>query len=123
MDKKSIGCLLIAILLSGCASIIKGTSQTVTFTSVPDGAEVLVDGMSRGVTPLTLKLKKNEYESVMIKKSGYRPIVGNLEKSYDAVALLNISWDSSTTDMVSGAAYEYEPNSYHFTLVKEVAAK
>jgi len=112
--------LLFALaLLSSCAGVIKGTSQTITITSEPAGAEVLVDGLSRGVTPLTVKLKKNHYETIMVKKTGYTAVTRPLEKAYDATALLNISWDSSTTDMITGAAYEYEPNSYHITLVKE----
>lgn len=106
----------------GCAGIIKGTSQTITITSEPEGATVLIDGQERGVTPLTVKLKKNKYSSIMVKKKGYSTRNQPLEKKYDATALLNIFWDSSTTDLISGAAYEYEPNSYHFTLTKKDVA-
>ena len=113
--KKLIGLILLSLLTS-CAAILKGTSQTVTFTSEPSGAEVFIDGQSRGVTPLSVKLKKNKYDTVMIKKKGYSPVVRPIEKSYDGIALLNIFWDLSTTDMITGAAYEYEPNSYYVTL-------
>lgn len=107
------------LLLSSCASVFKGTEQSITFTSEPSGAEVLVDGLSMGVTPLTVKIKKNKYDNVMIKKAGYKTITRPLDKSYDAVALVNIFWDSSTTDMISGAAYEYSPNTYYFKLEAE----
>ena len=115
---KKIITLLLPLLMVSCAGIINGTSQTVTFNSSPSGAEVLIDGTSRGMTPLTVKLKKNKYETVMLKKKGYNAVTRPLEKVYDSTALLNVFWDSSTTDMMSGAAYEYEPNSYHFNLEK-----
>lgn len=108
-------------LLTGCASIINGTSQSVTFNSTPSGADVFIDGINMGKTPVTLKLKKNSYDTVMIKKKGYEAQTRPLETKYDAIALLNIFWDSSTTDMISGAAYEYEPNAYNFTLEKKSA--
>lgn len=111
------------LFLSSCAGIIKGTTQTITVSSEPQGAEVLIDGISRGVTPLHVKLKKNQYENIMIKKKGYNVQTLPLGKQYDSVALLNVFWDFSTTDMISGAAYEYEPNSYHFNLTKESVTK
>lgn len=108
--------LLIGSLFTGCASIFKGTDQTVTFTSEPSEASVIIDGVNRGKTPLTIKLKKNAYSTIKIQKKGYRAVSRPLEKKYDGIALLNIFWDLSTTDMITGAAYEYAPNSYHFDL-------
>lgn len=103
---------------TGCTSIIKGTDQTLTFSSEPSGAEVIIDGNSQGKTPLSVKLKKSKYQSVMVKKAGYNPVVRPLDKSYDGLTLLNIFWDLSITDFITGAAYEYQPSSYHFTLEK-----
>lgn len=111
--------LALLLTLTSCAGIINGTSQTVSFTSEPSRANVIIDGQNRGRTPLTVKLKKNKYDNIMIKKKGYHAQSRPLEKKYDATALLNIFWDSSTTDLISGAAYEYEPNSYHFVLERD----
>lgn len=113
-----LGVAILTLALCGCASVLKGTSQTVTFTSTPDGAEVLVDGLSRGVTPLSISLKKNQYSTVMVKKAGYATISRPLDKKYDGIALLNVVWDSSTTDLITGAVYEYEPGSYNFSLAR-----
>jgi len=112
--------LALLLLLTGCAGIIHGTSQSLTFTSEPSGADVLIDGQMMGATPLTVSLKKNKYQTVMIQKTGYRTISRPIDKAYDSIALLNVFWDSSTTDMISGAAYEYAPNSYYFKLEAEV---
>lgn len=119
--QKIILAAVLSLFATGCASIFKGTSQTLTFSSEPSGAEVIVDGMSQGKTPASVKLKKNKYQSVTVKKKGYNTVIRPIDKSYDGVALLNIFWDFSTTDFITGAAYEYEPTSYHFTLEKEGA--
>lgn len=113
--------MLALFIATGCASVFKGTSQTLTFSSDPSGAEVLIDGRSQGKTPLSIRLKKNKYETVLIRKKGYNSISRPLDKSYDAVALVNIFWDLSTTDLITGAVYEYEPTSYHFALEKSDA--
>lgn len=110
--------ILIMITLVGCAGIINGTSQSVTINSTPEDAEVYIDGELRGTTPLTVKLKKNRYDTIMVKKKGYKTLTKPLSKAYDGTAILNIFWDSSTTDFITGAAYEYEPNSYHFKLAR-----
>lgn len=111
--------LLTSILITSCAGVFKGTEQTLTFTSEPSGAEVMLDGQSLGVTPLSVKVKKNKYDTVMLKLAGYKAVTRPLEKSYDAVALVNVFWDSSTTDLITGAAYEYSPNTYYFKLETE----
>ena len=52
----------------------------------------------------------------MISKDGYHSVSRDLTKQYDSVTLLNVFWDLSTTDMITGAAFEYEPNAYFFEL-------
>ncbi len=117
--KRILSFFAVAVLLTSCASVFKGTDQTVTFTSEPAGAEVIIDGNSMGVTPLSVKLKKNKYDTVMLKLAGYKTVTRPLDKSYDSVALVNVIWDSSTTDLINGAAYEYSPNTYYFKLEAE----
>lgn len=120
---KSLATISMFFLLTSCASVLKGTDQSMTFTSEPVGAEVLLDGQSLGVTPLVVKLKKNKYDTVMIKLKGYKVLTRPVDKSYDGIALLNISWDSSTTDMITGAAYEYSPNTLFFNLEPELVVQ
>lgn len=55
----------------------------------------------------------------MIQKEGYKTVSRDITKSYDPVTVLSIFWDYSTTDMISGAAFEYEPNSYFVELAKD----
>jgi hypothetical protein len=67
----------------------------------------------------TLSLKKNKYKNVMFKKDGYSTQTMALDTSYDAIALLNVFWDLSTTDLITGNAYEYAPNTYFARLRKK----
>ncbi len=107
------------IVLSGCATIFKGSSQSVSFNSEPEGADIIIDGMPMGQTPATLSLKKNKYKNVMFKKDGFSTQTMALDTSYDAIALLNVFWDLSTTDLITGNAYEYAPNAYFARLRKK----
>ncbi len=113
----------VVALSTGCASIIKGTDQVLTINSEPDGALVSIDGVSVGVTPLATKVKKNSASVITIKKDGYKVQTMPLDKKYDGIALINIFWDLSTTDLITGAAFEYVPSTYHFQLKKEEASK
>jgi hypothetical protein len=107
------------LLLTGCATVFKGTDQVLTITSDPDGATVRIDGKPVGVTPLSTKVKKNSADSIMIEKDGFRTETMPLDKKFDGVTLLSIFWDLGTTDFVTGAAYEYQPSTYHFKMKKD----
>jgi len=107
------------LLLTGCATVFKGTDQVLTITSDPDGAAVRIDGKPVGVTPLSTKVKKNSADSIMVEKDGFRTETMPLDKKFDGVTLLSIFWDLGTTDFVTGAAYEYQPSTYHFKMKKD----
>jgi len=108
--------LISAIFLSGCATIISGDTETVTFNSSPEGADVYIDGAIIGKTPVSIVLEKNKKDVVMLKKEGYQAVTRDLTKSYDPITMLSIFWDLSTTDFLSGAAMEYAPKSYYIEL-------
>ena len=115
----SLSILSALIIFTGCATIISGTSQTITFDSSPSGAAVFLDGERVGMTPFTTSLKKNKYSSFRIELEGYHTISRQLDKNVDLVALLNIFWDLSTTDLITGAAFKYGQNSYFIELQKK----
>jgi hypothetical protein len=108
-----------ALFLSGCASIINGTSQDLTFNSNPEGAKVYLDGKIIGVTPFTFAAQKNKYDTMRIEKEGYASINRDLNKTFDGVAVINIFWDLSTTDALTGAIYQYDESSYFIEMTPE----
>ena len=115
----SLSILSALIIYTGCATVISGTTQSITFESSPRGAAVFLDGQRVGVTPFTLALKKNKYKSFRVELEGYHTISRQLDKEFDLVTLLSIFWDLGTTDLVTGAAFEYGQNSYFVELQKK----
>ena len=107
------------LMLTGCASVFKGTDQVLAFSSEPEGATVRIDGKAVGQTPLSAKVKKSSVDSITIEKDGFKTETMAPEKKFDNIAFLNVFWDLSTTDLITGAAYEYQPSNFHFKLKKE----
>ncbi len=103
----------------GCATIVSGTKQTVSFQSQPEGATVTVDGEVMGKTPVTVSIKKQENPMLTFEKEGYQPIKTNMSTSLNGWFWGNIvigGFFGSTTDAVSGSMHEYAPDSYFVTL-------
>mgnify|MGYP001234368319 CR=1 FL=1 len=107
------------IICTSCATVLKGTKQSITFESSPSGASLYLDGERVGVTPVTIKLKKNKYSSFRVEKEGYETVHRSIGKDVDLVALLSIFWDFGTTDLATGAAWQYDKNAYYIELREE----
>ena len=63
--------LVLIFLISGCATIFKGNSSVVDFSTKPSGADVYVNGFNRGKTPINLKLESKKTYNIEFKKDGY----------------------------------------------------
>jgi len=59
------------LLINGCATIFKGTSDNVNFSSEPSGAKVYVNGSLMGTTPVKLKLESKRVYYIEFKKEGF----------------------------------------------------
>ena len=106
---------------SGCATIAGGTDQNVSFDSEPKGATVRVEGKVIGQTPVNSRLDKENGQTVSFEMDGYQTVSKLLETKVDRWFLGNIFFlglgsYSSTTDVLSGAVYEYSPDQYFVTL-------
>ena len=66
--------LLFAALLSGtgCGTLLTPSTKILSVYSVPDSANVLVEGEYRGVTPLNLELSNRKEHVVQVHKDGYQ---------------------------------------------------
>jgi hypothetical protein len=79
--------LLGIMLCSGCATIVRGTHQSLGIRTDPSGAMVAVDGKFY-TTPATLDLARRSSHNVAITKDGYRPILFTLEPQWDGTSLV-----------------------------------
>lgn len=107
---------------SGCASIITGTDQVLTFNSEPDGATVTVSGKVVGKTPLTAPINKGKNQALTFEKEGYKTHSVQLSTSLNSWFWGNILFGGlvgSSTDGVSGAIHEFSPDQYFVTLTPD----
>lgn len=99
-------------LTTGCATIVKGTTQVIPVSSEPTGARVSVDGSASGTTPTSVTLSRKSNHMVTIEKDGYQSESVAITKSMSAAVAGNIiaggfiGWG---VDAVSGAQYNLNP--------------
>ncbi|RIZ72063.1 MAG: PEGA domain-containing protein [Methylococcales bacterium] len=108
-------CLLVGLgpVLSGCATIIDGTKQKVSFSSNPSHAEIIVDGKVLGTTPLTQDLSKKTEHSVTLNLSGYHPYEVKLTKKVNSWVWGNLVFGGLIglgVDALTGGLYELTPS-------------
>ncbi|HXY62289.1 MAG TPA: hypothetical protein VEJ22_05090 [Nitrospirota bacterium] len=105
-------------ILSGCATITKGSSQTMTVDTKPPGARCILSRVGQKIaevnsTPGSITVKKSSDPiSVSCTKDGYQESAGTLESHFQAMTFGNILFGGLigvVVDSSSGAAHEYEP--------------
>ena len=106
------------LLLSSCATIFTGTTQTVQINSNPPAASIEVDGIKTGVTPMAVPLKKGfTGQTISLKLDGYETKTFQPQTTFNPVAILNIiGLFGFAIDAATGAIMKYDPKVYEFTL-------
>lgn len=107
----SLMCILVP-LLYGCASIIHGTTQSVGIASNPSGAQVTINGESRGETPFIADLKRKNHHLVSIALDGYQPYETTLTRHVSGWVWGNIVFGGLiglAVDAISGGLYKLTP--------------
>jgi hypothetical protein len=108
-----------AATTSGCATIIDGSSQVVTFNSQPNGVKILINGAQVGVTPLSTQLHRSKTTIVLAKMDGYDDQQIAMQTKLNPYFFGNFisgGLIGSTIDYASDAIVEYSPNTYYVTL-------
>ncbi|MDX1757096.1 MAG: PEGA domain-containing protein [Marinobacter sp.] len=108
-----------AFLSTGCASVVTGTDQKLTFNSEPDEALVTVSGRVLGKTPLTVAVDRGSNQTITFEKEGYKTHTAQLSTTTNPWFFGNFvigGLVGSTTDGLSGAMHEFSPDQYFITL-------
>lgn len=126
MKMKFISALMIvAILSSSCATIIKGSKQEFNITSNPSQATVYVNGTSIGKTPLKTKLARKETNTVVrLSLEGYKDVEIPLKREGNGWIWGNIVFGGLIgliVDASDGAMYKLTPEQINAELAKNVA--
>lgn len=122
---KNVLLVILLLMLSGCATIVNGTKQTISFMSEPSGAEVTVGGEFTSRTPAALPLSRGKDYTAIFKKEGYESQTVIIKSSFDHVmkATLGNIWNyilpGLIVDAASGGAYEFNQQLINVILVKE----
>lgn len=123
-----VGLLTVAVMaIIGCASIIHGSGQTVTFQSTPTGATVEVTdamGFAYGncETPCSIELKRKREYKVLISKGGYSSAELVIQRKSDGWIWGNLLFGGVIgliVDFSNGAAYKLSPDELQATLTEE----
>lgn len=123
---KRVAIFLIIIFMAGCATIISGTTDEISFTSNADPVKVYIDGFKVGETPLKVDVEKKAGEGRLVRfeKEGYETQEFKLRNKVDWIIVSDISSViiSGGIDVLSGAIMEYSPKQYHIEMVKKADA-
>jgi len=120
----------VAVVVGGCATIIRGTTSNVGFDSQPSGAEVRISSGLGCVTPCSLVVKRNEEFIASFTKLGY---VGQQIEVKTKVAGEGAAGFAGNivaggvigmgVDAATGGALEHSPNPVVVVLQPEPQAK
>lgn len=65
--------LTLCLLSSGCGLLANGTTRRVPVSTQPAGAEVWVDGVYAGLTPLRVAVDPDRMHLIEVRAAGYQP--------------------------------------------------
>lgn len=109
----------LGLALGGCATVINGSNQLLTVNTNVPGAQVFMNNVPLGVTPLIVSVRRGQEGVLSIQAPGYQPFQAPITKKINGIFFVNIligGTTGSTTDYTTGAMYAYEPDTYYVTL-------
>lgn len=117
------GPVLLTILASGCATITRGTTDQVLFSSTPDGATVLLTTGQTCETPCKLKVSRKTAFTADFKKEGFKPASVKVKTRISGRGAAGAAGNiliggviGIAADAASGATLDHYPNPVVVTL-------
>lgn len=117
--------VLAALWFSGCATVTRGTKDTLIVESDPAGAEVRLSTGQTGKTPTSFKLPRGESLVVTIAKEGYETVMVNVNSQVVGAGAAGMAGNvlvggliGAGVDALSGAMKDLKPNPVSVKLVR-----
>ena len=107
----------VALSLSACATVTRGTKQAFVVESDPAGADVTMSNGMTCKTPCSVKIKRKDAFVVKINKEGYEPVEANIQSQMSGAGGAALAGNlilggliGAGVDAASGATKELKPN-------------
>lgn len=121
-----LGVAALCAVLGGCASVSRGTSETISVATTPSGAEATVTGLDQPfvcTTPCAFTTARSADLTVALTKQGYEPQVIPLTKEITTTGGAGFAGNlllggviGMGVDAATGAAMDHKPNPVIVTL-------
>lgn len=116
---------------SGCASVVRGSSEKLMIQSVPSGAQVRLSTGQAGVTPWEVEVKRKDTIFVTVTKDGYKEMSTAVISSIDGASLgigtvanfVTLPILNDVIDYKTGANFSHKPNPLMVTLIPSSSAE
>lgn len=115
-----VGIVALAAALGGCASVTRGTTENISITSTPAGAEATIAGLdvpTACITPCAVVAKRSADISITFAKPGFETEVVTLTKEVPATGAAGFAGNvlaggliGMGVDAATGAAQDHKPN-------------
>ena len=105
--------LFIGLLFQGCATIIKGSKQSVRISSYPSQASITINGKLYGETPTVARLARKDNQYIKIELEGYKPYETSLSRKFNGWFLGNLligGLVGMVIDAATGSMYNLTPD-------------
>lgn len=119
-----IGALVCALCFTGCATITRGTKDTLVVESDPAGATVTLSNGMTGKTPTSFKLPRKHPLTVTIAKEGYETLTVQVNSQVSGAGAAGMAGNvlvgglvGAVVDPLSGAMKDLRPNPVKASLV------
>lgn len=115
----------VAWAFSGCASVVRGSSEKLIIQSFPSGAAVKLSTGQSGVTPFEVEVKRKDTIFVTVNKPGWQEANTAVISSIDggslglgtAANLIFLPVVNDIVDYKTGANFSHKPNPLMVTLL------
>jgi hypothetical protein len=112
--------LVALLVLTGCATVIRGTRQSVAVTSDPPTADVIDQPSgNRFTTPATVKMARGQYHTLNVTKSGYEPQQLPMRREVSVGFWIGDAFTlgiGTLIDFATGAIFHIKPKTVHVVL-------
>ena len=130
MPKYPVFFLLLAFLLTGCASITRGTKEVFVVDSNPQDAEVRLSTGQVARTPASFEVGRRDTLTVFVSKPGYKNRTLIIQSEVGGGGAAGMAGNvllggiiGAGIDAGTGAMYEHKPNPLMIQLEVEVVEK